>query len=98
MTLSPLQAVKRDFAFVVDKAVRSADILKAASAADKKLIAGVTVFDLFEGPSLGDDRKSVAIEVAIQPIDRTLTDEDLEALTGRVIENVTKATGGTLRG
>ncbi|VVS98313.1 phenylalanine--tRNA ligase subunit beta [Rhizobium sp. EC-SD404] len=98
LTLSPLQAVKRDFAFVVDKAVRSADILKAASAADKKLIAGVTVFDLFEGPSLGDDRKSVAIEVAIQPIDRTLTDEDLEALTGRVIENVTKATGGTLRG
>jgi phenylalanyl-tRNA synthetase beta chain len=98
LTLSPLQAVKRDFAFVVDKAVRSADILKAASAADKKLIAGVTVFDLFEGPSLGEDRKSVAIEVSIQPTDRTLTDEDLEALTSRVVDNVTKATGGTLRG
>jgi len=56
------------------------------------------VFDLFEGPSLGEDRKSVAIEVSIQPTDRTLTDEDLEALTSRVVDNVTKATGGTLRG
>jgi phenylalanyl-tRNA synthetase beta chain len=98
LTLSPFQAVKRDFAFVVEKSVESADIVKAAAGADKKLIAGVTVFDLFEGPSIGEGRKSVAIEVAIQPTDRTLTEEDLEALAGRIVENVAKSTGGTLRG
>ncbi|WP_099865815.1 phenylalanine--tRNA ligase subunit beta [Pararhizobium haloflavum] len=97
LTLSPLQAVKRDFAFVVDKAVKAADLVKAASGADKKLIAGITVFDLFEGAALGEGKKSVAIEVTIQPLDRTLTDEDLEALAGKVVDNVTKSTGGTLR-
>jgi phenylalanyl-tRNA synthetase beta chain len=98
LTLSPFQAVRRDFAFVVDRSVASADIVKAAAGADKKLITGVTVFDLFEGPSLGEGKKSVAIEVAIQPTERTLTDEDLEALAGRVVDNVAKSTGGTLRG
>ena len=97
LALSPFQVVKRDFAFVVDKAVKAADIVKAASGADKKLISGVTVFDLFEGPSLGAEKKSVAIEVAIQPVERTLTDEDLDALAGKVVENVSKTTGGVLR-
>ncbi|MGH6762153.1 MAG: phenylalanine--tRNA ligase subunit beta [Phyllobacterium sp.] len=98
LVLSPFQTVRRDFAFVVEKSVEAASVLKAASAADKKLISGVQVFDIFEGASLGADKKSVAIEVAIQPQDRTLTDEDLEALARRVVENVTKQTGGTLRG
>ena len=66
--------------------------------ADKKLITGVSVFDLFEGASLGEGKKSVAIEVAIQPVERTLTDEDFEALAGRIVENVKKQTGGVLRG
>jgi phenylalanyl-tRNA synthetase beta chain len=55
------------------------------------------VFDVFEGPSMGADKKSVAIEVAIQPLDKTLTDEDFEALAGRIVESVRKQTGGTLR-
>ncbi|OJF95023.1 phenylalanine--tRNA ligase subunit beta [Pararhizobium antarcticum] len=98
LELSPFQAVKRDFAFVVDKSVEAGAILKAASGADRKLVTGVNVFDIFEGASLGDGKKSVAIEVVIQPADRTLTDEDFEALTAKIIANVTKNTGGVLRG
>jgi phenylalanyl-tRNA synthetase beta chain len=98
LDLSPFQAVKRDFAFVVDKAVEAGALTRAAAAADKKLIAGVSVFDIFEGASLGADKKSVAIEVSIQPVEKTLTDEDFEALAGRIVENVKKQTGGVLRG
>ncbi len=97
LELSPFQAVKRDFAFVVDKGVDAGSILKAAASADRKLITAVNVFDVFEGASLGEGRKSVAIEVVIQPVERTLTDEDFEALTARIVGNVTKSTGGTLR-
>ena len=88
--------MKRDFAFVVDKAVEAGALTKAALAADKKLISDVSVFDLFEGPSIGEGKKSVAIEVSIQPVEKTLTDEDFEALAGRIVENVKKQTGGVL--
>ncbi|MGD9915751.1 MAG: phenylalanine--tRNA ligase subunit beta [Rhizobiaceae bacterium] len=97
LDLSPFQSVKRDFAFVVDKGVEAGAVSKAALAADKKLITGVSVFDLFEGAALGEGKKSIAIEVSIQPTERTLTDEDFEALAGRIVENVMKQTGGTLR-
>ncbi|MGJ7039835.1 phenylalanyl-tRNA synthetase beta chain [Shinella sp. BE166] len=97
LDLSPFQAVKRDFAFVVDKTVDAGAIVRAATGADRKLIAGVTVFDVFEGASLGEGKKSIAIEVVIQPTDKTLTDEDFEALTAKIVGNVVKTTGGTLR-
>ncbi|WP_455474213.1 phenylalanine--tRNA ligase subunit beta [Bartonella sp. B30(2025)] len=97
LKLSPFQMVHRDFAFVVDKMVASSLIVRAASGADKKLIHSVQVFDLFEDSMLGEDKKSVAIEVSIQPIERTLTDEDLENLALKIVENVTKATGAHLR-
>ncbi len=97
LELSPFQAVKRDFAFVVETGVEAGAIVKAATSADRKLITAVTVFDIFEGASVGEGKKSVAIEVQIQPIDKTLTDEDFEALTGKVVANVVKATGGVLR-
>lgn len=98
LDLSAFQRVTRDFAFVVDKVVEVGSLTKAALAADKKLITGVSVFDLFEGASIGEGKKSVAIEVAIQPVEKTLTDEDFEALAGRIVENVRKQTGGVLRG
>lgn len=97
LELSAFQAVKRDFAFVVDRTVEAGTLTRAALAADKKLITGVSVFDVFEGAALGPDKKSVAIEVSIQPVDKTLTDEDFEALAGRIVENVKKQTGGVLR-
>jgi len=97
LELSAFQAVKRDFAFVVDKAVEAGTLTRAALAADKKLITGVSVFDVFEGAALGAGKKSIAIEIAIQPVEKTLTDEDFEALARRVVENVAKQTGGVLR-
>ncbi|MEW7007184.1 phenylalanine--tRNA ligase subunit beta [Lentilitoribacter sp. EG35] len=98
LTLSPYQAVRRDFAFVVDKDVQAAAIIRAAAGADKKLVTAVNVFDVFEGPSLGTDKKSIAIEVTIQPFERTMTEEDFEALSQKIIGNVSKSTGGALRG
>ncbi|RWD49422.1 MAG: phenylalanine--tRNA ligase subunit beta, partial [Mesorhizobium sp.] len=97
LELSPFQAVKRDFAFVVDRAVEAGALVRAALAADKKLVTGVSVFDVFEGASLGAAKKSIAIEVSIQPVEKTLTDEDFEALAKRIVENVNKQTGGVLR-
>jgi len=97
LELSAFQAVKRDFAFVVDKSVEAGAIIKAATGADRKLVTSVNVFDIFEGPSLGEGKKSVAIEVQIQPVERTLTDEDFEALTEKIVASVTKFTGGALR-
>jgi len=97
LDLSSLQAVKRDFAFVVDKTVEAGAIVRAATGADRKLISAVNVFDVFEGASVGEGKKSVAIEVVIQPTDKTLTDEDFEALTAKIVGNVVKTTGGTLR-
>ncbi len=98
LDLSAFQRVTRDFAFVVDKAVEAGTLTKAALAADRKLVTSVSVFDIFEGPSLGEGKKSIAIEVSIQPVEKTLTDEDFEALAGRIVENVRKQTGGVLRG
>ena len=97
LDLSPFQLVTRDFAFVVDSTVEAGTLTKAALAADRKLITDVSVFDLFEGPSIGEGKKSIAIEVSIQPVEKTLTDEDFEALAGRIVENVKKQTGGVLR-
>ncbi len=98
LELSPFQAVKRDFAFVVDRSVEAGAVVRAAVGADRKLVTGVNVFDIFEGASLGEGKKSIAIEVQIQPAERTLTDEDFEALTQKIVANVTKSTGGVLRG
>lgn len=97
LDLSPFQAVTRDFAFVVEKDVEAARLARAVATADKKLITDVNVFDIFEGASVGENKKSIAIEVTIQPVERTLTDDDFEALAGRIMENVGKQTGGVLR-
>ena len=97
LELSQLQSVSRDFAFVVDGDCTATTILRAASGADKTLIANVEVFDLFEGASVGEGKKSVAIEVTLQPKDKTLTDEDIATVSAKIVANVTKSTGGELR-
>ena len=98
LDLSPFQPVLRDFAFIVDRAVKAGDIVRTAQNVDRKLIAGVSVFDVYEGKGIDPGRKSIAIAVTIQPRDRTMTDEEIEALAGRIVAEVTKRTGGTLRG
>ena len=92
-----LLPVRRDFAFVLDAQVPAGDVVKAALAADKKLIADVNVFDLFEAESLGAGKKSLALEVTLQPTEKTLTDEEIEAVAGKIIAAVAKATGGEIR-
>ena len=67
-------------------------------AADKRLITGVSVFDVFEGKNLGAGKKSLALEVTLQPRDKTLTDEEIEAVAARIIAEVEKTTGGEIRG
>ena len=93
-----LLPVTRDFAFVLDKGVAAADVVKAAQGADKGLISTVKVFDLFEGGNLGADKKSLAIEVTLVPKTKTLTDDEIEAVTKKVAAEVKRATGGEIRG
>jgi phenylalanyl-tRNA synthetase beta chain len=95
-TPSPLMPLTRDFAFVADKAKAAGDLVKAAAGADKALIAAVRVFDVYEGPGVPDGSKSVALEVVVQPREKTLTEAEIEALSGKIIAAVEKA-GGTLR-
>lgn len=97
LDLSPFQPVERDFAFVVDRAVKAADILRAAQGVDRKLIAGVAVFDVYEGKGIEPGKKSIAIAVTIQPREKTMTDEEIEALGGKIVAEVGKRTGGVLR-
>jgi phenylalanyl-tRNA synthetase beta chain len=97
LVLSDLQPVRRDFAFVVDRTVEAAQIVRAAQGADRRLVAGVSVFDVFEGAAVGPGKKSVAIEVTLQPTERTMTDAEIEAAAAKVVAAVEKATGGSLR-
>ncbi|MET4750246.1 phenylalanine--tRNA ligase subunit beta [Bradyrhizobium sp. RT11b] len=96
--LSAFQPVSRDFAFIVDRTIKAGDIVRAAQGVDKKLITGVNVFDVYEGKGIDDGKKSIAIAVTIQPREKTLTDQEIEAVAGKIVAEVTKKTGGVLRG
>ncbi|MGA0561635.1 phenylalanine--tRNA ligase subunit beta [Ancylobacter sp. VNQ12] len=98
LDLAAFQPVERDFAFVVARSVAAGDIVKAAAGVDRKLIAGVNVFDVYEGPGIDADKKSVALSVTLQPREKTLTDAEIEAVTGKIVAEVTKKTGASLRG
>ena len=93
----PFQPVRRDFAFLVDAGVAADAVLKAARGAERNLIAGVTLFDVYEGEKVEPGKKSLAIEVVFQPRERTLTDAEIEAACAKVVAAVAKATGGVLR-
>ena len=95
---SAFQPLERDFAFVVDAAVNADALVRAAKGADKALITEVRVFDLYEGPGVEAGKKSIALSVLLQPIAKTLTDQDIEVLSKQVVDAVVKATGGQLRG
>jgi phenylalanyl-tRNA synthetase beta chain len=97
LELSQFQPLDRDFAFVVERKTKAADIVRAAQSADRKLIAGVSVFDVYEGPGIDPGKKSIAIAVTIQPRERTMTDEEIEALAAKIVAEVGKRTGGVLR-
>ncbi|MFQ3184345.1 MAG: phenylalanyl-tRNA synthetase beta chain [Alteromonas macleodii] len=96
--LPDLQAVERDFAFVMDTTVDALTAVNAAAGADKVLIEDVRIFDEFIGGSLGEGKKSLAMTVRLQPSDTTLKEANIEAVSAKIIDKVTKATSGTLRG
>ena len=93
-----LLPVRRDFAFVLDRDVAAGDVVRAAAGADKTLISDVQVFDVFEGGALAEEgKKSLAVEVTLQPTSETLTDKDIEAVAQKVAAAVKAATGGEIR-
>jgi phenylalanyl-tRNA synthetase beta chain len=98
LELSPFQPVERDFAFIVDRDVKAGDLVRAAQGADRKLIAGITVFDRYEGAGIDPGKKSVAIAVTLQPREKTLTDQEIEAVSAKIVAEVGKRVGGALRG
>ncbi len=101
LVMSDFQAVERDFAFVVDARTEAQSLLRAAKGADKALIAEVSLFDVFAGDAaeaqMGAGKKSMAIAVRLEPTSGTLTDAQIEAVSAKIIAQVTKATGGVLR-
>ncbi|MBJ7418306.1 MAG: phenylalanine--tRNA ligase subunit beta, partial [Niveispirillum sp.] len=98
LALSPFQPVDRDFAFLVANSTDSDKLLKAAKGADKALISDVTIFDIYEGKGVEPGFKSVALSVTLQPVDKTLTDKEIEDVAAKVVAAVAKATGASLRG
>ncbi|QGZ93955.1 phenylalanine--tRNA ligase subunit beta [Terricaulis silvestris] len=93
-----LQPLTRDFAFIVDDGVSAQDVVRAALGADKALITDVNLFDVYRGERMPAGKKSLAIEVTLQPREKTLTDSEIEAASAKIVSAVMKATGGTLRG
>jgi phenylalanyl-tRNA synthetase beta chain len=95
--LANLMPLTRDFAFVVEDAKAVGDLVRAVAGADKALIAGVSVFDVYRGAGVPEGMKSVALEVSIQPVEATLTEAEIEALSAKVVAAAQKL-GATLRG
>ena len=83
---------------IVDRTVKAGDLVRAAQGVDKKLITDVSVFDLYEGKGIDPGKKSLAIAVTIQPREKTMTDAEIDAVAAKIVAEVTKKTGGALRG
>ncbi|WP_377846409.1 phenylalanine--tRNA ligase subunit beta [Bosea sp. UC22_33] len=98
LALSDFQPVTRDFAFIVDKAVAAGDMVKTAQGTDRALIANVGVFDLYEGAGVEAGKKSVALAVTLQPTEKTLTEAEIEAVGSKIVAEIGKRYGATLRG
>jgi phenylalanyl-tRNA synthetase beta chain len=97
LELSPFQPVERDFAFVVDRSVNAADVLRAVQSVDRKLITNVAVFDVYEGAGIEPGKKSIAIAITLQPREKTMTDAEIDAVAAKIVAEVGKRTGGVLR-
>ena len=98
LSVSNLQSVDRDFAFVVARDTKAIDLLKAVKSADKKLITDVSIFDVYEGEHMDADKKSIALSVTLTPREATFSDKEIEAISSAVIAAAEKAVGAVLRG
>lgn len=97
LELSPLMPLSRDFAFIVDRDLAAGDLVRAVQGADKVLISDVRVFDVYQGTGVSPGSKSLAVEVTLQPREATLTDAEIDALSGRIVAAAAKL-GASLRG
>lgn len=97
LKISDYQAVERDFAFIVGESVSAADMVKSLSLADKQLITGIEIFDVYTGAGVEAGKKSVAVKVTLQAQDRTLSEQDISAASAAIITAANKAFGGQLR-
>jgi phenylalanyl-tRNA synthetase beta chain len=98
LVLSAFQPLERDFAFLVDAGVEAEKLVRAARNADKVMITAARVFDLYAGKGVPEGKKSLGIAVTLQPVERTLTDAEIEAVSDKIVAAVAKATGAVLRG
>ncbi len=98
LELSDLLPVERDFAFVVDRSVKAADILRAVQSADRALVVDASVFDVYEGAGVVAGKKSVGVAVTLQPREKTLTDAEIEAVASKIVAEVGRKAGAVLRG
>jgi phenylalanyl-tRNA synthetase beta chain len=87
----------RDFAFVVDQATPAGDLVKPILGVDRQLIADARVFDVYQGAGVPEDKKSIAVEVTLQPREKTLTDAEIEALSAKIVAVAERAVGAKLR-
>jgi len=94
---SDFQKSERDFAFVIDKNFKVQDLVNIISEVDKNLIRSVKVFDVYEGENIPDDKKSIALNVAIQSSEKTLNDGDLEKINQLIISTVESKSGAKIR-
>lgn len=98
LELSPLMPLRRDFAFLVSADTPAGDLVRPILGADKTLIADARIFDVYAGQGVPEGLKSVAVEVVVQPREKTLTDGEIEGLSGRIVAAAEKAVGAKLRG
>ena len=97
LVLSEFQPVSRDFAFIVDDAVPAGEIVKITQAVDRALISDITVFDVYRGTGVPEGKTSIAIAVTLQPMEKTLTDSEIDAVSARIVADVAAKTGAVLR-
>lgn len=100
VTFRPLprtMPVQRDLALLVDRSVTFDQIERAVAESEKRLLRGVNLFDVYEGKNLPEGKKSYAISITLQDDERTLVDQQIEAVMERITANLAKRTGATLR-
>jgi phenylalanyl-tRNA synthetase beta chain len=98
LTVSAFQPVRRDFAFIVDEDVAAGDVLRAIRTVDRSLITDAELFDVYRGKGVDDGKKSLALAVTLQPVEATMTEKEIDAVAEKIVANVNKQIGGTLRG
>jgi phenylalanyl-tRNA synthetase beta chain len=96
--LPAFQPLRRDFAFLVPEATPADALIRAARGAERNLITNVTLFDRYAGKNLPEGQISLAIAVTLQPVEKSLTEAEIEAVSAKIVAAVAKATGGVLRG